>query len=64
MVFDEMVLAVCNQRYSIVREAVVSLSLLVDGTLCSLLSDGLSLSLYLALCRFSPVSVLYVLLQC
>ena len=64
MVFDEMVLPVCDQGYSIVQEAAVSLSLLVDGILCSLLSDGLSLSLYLVLCRFSPVSVLYVLLQC
>ena len=64
MVFDEMVLPVCDQVYSIVREATVSLSFLVDGILCSLLSDGLSLSLHLALCRFSPVSVLYVLLQC
>ena len=64
MMFDEMVLPVCNQRYSIVREAALSLSLLVDGILCSLLSDGLSFSLHLALCRFSPVSVLYVLLQC
>ena len=50
MVSDEMVLPVCNQGYSIVREAAVSLSLLVDGILCSLLSDGLSLSLHLALC--------------
>ena len=64
MVFDEMVLPVCDQVYSIVREATVSLSFLVDGILCSLLSDGLSLSLHLALCRLSPVSVLYVLLQC
>ena len=64
MVFDEMVLLVYDQGYSIVREAVVSLSLLVDRILCSLLSDVLSLSLHLPLCRFSPVSVLYVLLQC
>ena len=64
MVFDEMVLPVFDQGYSIVREAAVSLSLLVDGILCLLLSDGLSLSLRLALCQFSPVSVLYALLQC
>ena len=50
MVFDEIVLPVGDQRYSIVWEAAVSLSLLVDGILCSLLSDGLSLSLHLALC--------------
>ena len=64
MVFDEMVLSTYHQGYSIVREAFVSLSLLVDGILCLLLSDGLSLSLHLAWCWFSPVSVLYVLLQC
>ena len=46
IVFDEMVLPVCDQGYSIVREAVVSLSLLVDGILCLLLLDGLSLSLH------------------
>ena len=62
MEFDEMVLPVCDQGYSIVWEAVVSLSLLVDGILCLLLSDGLSLSFYLT-CRSSPVSVLHVLLQ-
>lgn len=33
--FDKMVLPVCNQVYSIVWEAVVLLSLLVDGILCS-----------------------------
>ena len=64
MVFDEMVLPVWDQGYSIVREAAVSLSLLVDGILYLLLSDVLSLSLHLVLCRFSLVSVLYVLLQC
>ena len=57
MMFDERVLPVCNQGYSIAREAVVSLSLLVDGILCSLLSDGLSLSLHLSLRRFNSVSV-------
>ena len=66
MVFDEIVYCPFAIRfpYSIVWEAAVSLLLLVDGILCSLLSDGLYLSLHLALCRFSPVSVLYVLLQC
>ena len=64
MVFDEMELPVCDQGYLIFREAAVSLSLQVDGVLCLLLSEVLSLSLHLALCRFSPVSVLYVLLQC
>ena len=64
MMFEKMALRVCNRGYLIVWEAVVSLSLLVDGILSSLLSDDLSLSLHLALCRFSPVSVLYVLLQC
>ena len=64
MVFDEMVLPVCDQGYLIFREAAVSLSLQVDGILCLFLSEVLSLSLHLALCRFSPVSVLYVLLQC
>ena len=64
MMFEKMALHVCNRGYLIVWEAVVSLSLLVDGILSSLLSDDLSLSLHLALCRFSPVSVLYVLLQC
>ena len=58
MVFDKMVLSVFNQGYLIVREAAVLLSWLVDGILCSLLSDGLSLSLHLVLCWFSPVSVL------
>ena len=38
MVFDEMVLPVCEQAYSIVQEAVISLSLLVDGILFSWLS--------------------------
>ena len=64
MVFDEMVLPVCNQGYSIAQEAAASLPLLVHGILCSRLSDGLPLFLNLALCRISPVSVLYVLLQC
>ena len=64
MVFDKMVLPICNQMYSIVREAAVSLSLPVDDILCYLLSDGLSLSLHLALFRFSPLSVLYAFLQC
>ena len=41
MVFDEMVLPVCDQGYSIVREIVVLLSLQVNGILCLLLSDGL-----------------------
>ena len=63
MMFDERVLPVCNQGYSIAREAVVSLSLLVDGILCSLLSDGLSLSLHLSLRRFNSVSVWYGLWQ-
>ena len=58
-----MVLPVCDQGYSIVREAVVSLSLLIDDILRLLRSDGLFLSLHLASCRFSPVSVLYVLPQ-
>ena len=58
MMFDKLVLPVCDQGYSIVRETPLSLSLLVDGMLCSLLSDGLSLSLHLAVCLFSPVSVL------
>ena len=57
IVFGEMVFPVCNQEYSIVREAAVSLSLLVAGILFSLLSDGLSFSLLLALCQFSPVSI-------
>ena len=57
-------LPICDQGYLIVWEAVVSLSLLVHDIFCSLLSDGVSLSLYLAVCRFSPVSVLHVLLQC
>ena len=61
MVFDKMVFPVCDQEYLIAREAVVSLLLLVDGILCSLLSDGLFLSLHLPLRRFSLV--LYVLLQ-
>ena len=39
MVFDKMILPVSDQGYSIVREAVVSVSLPVDGILCS---DGLS----------------------
>ena len=56
MALDEMVLPVCNQVYSIVRQAVVS-SLLVDHVFCSLLSNGPSLSLHLALCQFSSVSV-------
>ena len=64
MVFDEMVLPVCDQGYSIVREAAVLLSLLVGGILSSLLSNGLSLSFHLVLCRFSSVSVLHALLQC
>ena len=64
MVFDEMVLPICNQGYSIVQEAVVSLSLMVYDILCPLLSEVLSLSLHLVLCRFSPVSVLYFLQQC
>ena len=42
--------------YSIVRQAVVS-SLLVDDIFCSLLSNGPSVSLHLALCQFSSVSV-------
>ena len=63
MVFDEMVLLVCNLGYLIFREAVVSLSVVVDDILCSLLSNCLSLSLHLALRRFNLVSVLYVLLQ-
>ena len=45
MVFDEMVLPICDQGYSIVREAVVSLPLLVYVMLYSLLSNGLSLFL-------------------
>ena len=53
-----MILPVCEQRYSL-----VSLLLLVDSILCSLLSDGF-LFLYIQLCRFRPVSVIYVLLQC
>ena len=57
IVFGEMVFPVCNQGYSIAWEAAVSLSLLVADILFSLLSDGLSLSLLLALCQFSPVSV-------
>ena len=44
MVFDEMVLPICDQGYLIVREAVVSSSLLVDGILCSFVSDDLFLS--------------------
>ena len=59
-----MALPICNQGYLIVWEAVVSLPLLVHDILCSFLSDGLSLSLHLAVCGFSPVSVLYVSLQC
>ena len=43
MVFDEIVLPIYDQGYSIVREAVVSLSLLVYDMLYSLLSNGLSL---------------------
>ena len=42
MVFHEMILPVYDQGYSFVREAAVSLSLLVDALLCLLLSDGLS----------------------
>ena len=64
IVFEQMALPICSQRYLIVWEAVVSLPLLVHDIFCSFLSDGLSLSLHLAVCRFSPVSVLYVLLQC
>ena len=58
MVLAEMVLSIWDQGHSIVWGAVVSLSLLVHDLLCSLLSDGLSLSLHLAVRRFSPVSVL------
>ena len=43
MVFDEIVLPIYDQGYLIVREAVVSLSLLVYDMLYSLLSNGLSL---------------------
>ena len=64
IVFQQMALPICNQGYLIVWEAVVSLPLLVHDILCSFLSDGLSLSLHLAVCGFSPVSVLYVSLQC
>ena len=63
MVFAEMILPVCNQGFLIVSEAVVLLPLLVDGILCLLLLDGLSISLHFALRRFSRVSVFYVLLQ-
>ena len=63
MEFDKMVLPLSDTGYSVVREAAVSLSLLLDGILRSLLLDGLSLPSHLAFCRFSPVSVLYVLLQ-
>ena len=58
-----MVLPVCDQVYSIVRKAVISLSLLINCVLFSLLTVGLSLALYFALCWFSPVSVLFALLQ-
>ena len=58
MVLNEMILPVCEQRYSL-----VSLLLLVDSILYSLFSDGF-LFLYIQLCRFRPVSVIYVLLQC
>ena len=44
MMFDEMILPICDQEHLIVQETVVSLSLLVHDTLCPLLSDGLSLS--------------------
>ena len=50
-------LPIYDQGYLIIWEAVVSLPLLVHDIFCSLLSDGLSLSLHLAVCRFSPVSV-------
>ena len=60
MVFDKMVCPFATKGIPIVREAAVSLSLLVDVILCSLLSDGLSPSLHLALCRFSSVSVLHI----
>ena len=46
MTFDEIVLPVCTQEYSIVWKAIVSLSLLVDGILCLLLSNALFLSLH------------------
>ena len=64
IVFQQMALPICSQGYLIVWEAVVSLPLLVHDILYSFISDGLSLSLHLAVCGFSPVSVLYVLLQC
>ena len=64
MVFDEMVLPVCGQGYLIPRETVISLSLLVDGIFCSLLSVGLYLSLHFALCHLIiPFSFLSVLLK-
>ena len=44
MMFDEMVLPICDREHLIVQETVVSLSLLVHDTLCPLLSDGLPLS--------------------
>ena len=52
MVFDEMAFPICDQGYLTVRKAAVLWSLLVHGTLCSLSSDDLSLSLHLALCPF------------
>ena len=59
MLLDKMLFPVCNQGYSIVRAIAVSLSLLVDGILCSLLSDGFSYYfLPLALFRSRTVSVL------
>ena len=39
MVFGDMISPVCDQGYSVVPEVVASLSLLVNGILCSLLSD-------------------------
>ena len=53
-----MILPVREQRCSLVREAVVSLLLLEDGILCSLLSDGFSLSLHSALSIQSSFSVI------
>ena len=62
IVFDEIVLPVCNQGYWVVREAVASLSFTCRWYIVFVIIRCFVSSI--TLCRFSPVSVLFVLLQC